>query len=248
MQEIVVGTGPAPQREDAVALGRTLADALGAELQQLAAEGRHPARELATRAEQTDAGLIVIGSSHRSPLGRVALGSVGTALIHGAPCAVAVAPRGYAGREDQRLLRIAVAYDGGAESVAALETAASICRRTRARLSIFTAADAGARGLSAPMPTGGGPAVIVNEQRAMQGVLRAGLDRVPEGLPVDGRLLLGPAAAEIAGAAADQDLLVIGSHAHGTFGRTVLGSVSTELIHCAECPVMVLPRGVPLSD
>ena len=248
MQEIVIGTGPAPQREDALALGRALADALGAEPKPLAVEGRHPARELAARAEATGAGLIVIGSSHRSPIGRVALGSVGAALIHEAPCALAVAPRGYADRDEQRLLRIAVAYDGGAESVAALETAASICRRTRARLSIFTAADAGARGLSAPLPTGGGPAVIVNEQRAMQGVLRAGLDRVPEGLPVEGQLLLGPAAAEIAAATADHDLLVIGSHAHGAFGRTVLGSVSTELIHCAGCPVMVLPRGAALSD
>ncbi len=244
----MIGCGPGPQGDDAVALGRALAEALGSKPQSLSVEGRHPADELGARAEEIGAALIVIGSSHRSPLGRVTLGSVGAALIHGAPCAVAVAPRGYAEREEHRMLRIAVAYDGGAESGVALATAASICARTRARLSVLTAADIAARGLSAPMPTGGGPAAVVNEQRAMHSVLRSGLDRVPEGLPVEGRLLLGSAAAEIAEAAAEEDLLVVGSRAHGALGRTVLGSVSTELIHRAECPVLVLPRGVGLSD
>jgi nucleotide-binding universal stress UspA family protein len=83
----------------------------------------------------------------------------------------------------------------------------------------------------------------------MEEVLRTGLDRVPEALPVDGRLLLGPAATEIAAAASDHDLLAVGSRGHGAFGRTLLGSVSTELIHRAECPVIVLPRGTGgLSD
>ena len=38
---------------------------------------------------------IVVGPSHRGPLGRILPGSVGERLLHGAPCPVAVAPRGY---------------------------------------------------------------------------------------------------------------------------------------------------------
>src|SRR5687767_3079852 len=40
--------------------------------------------------------LIVVGSSHTGRLGRVAPGSTGERLLHGAPCAVAIVPDGYA--------------------------------------------------------------------------------------------------------------------------------------------------------
>lgn len=38
------------------------------------------------------------------------------------------------------------------------------------------------------------------------------------------------------------DLIVIGSHGHGRFGRTVLGSVSRHVLEQAACPVMVHRR------
>ena len=40
--------------------------------------------------------ILVLGSSHRGPVGRTLAGSVGESLMHGAPCAIAIAPRGYA--------------------------------------------------------------------------------------------------------------------------------------------------------
>ena len=58
-------------------------------------------------------------------------GSVGRALLHGAPCAVAVAPNAYATREQRRLQRIAVAFDGSAEAWAAFETAVGLAARTQ---------------------------------------------------------------------------------------------------------------------
>ena len=38
------------------------------------------------------------------------------------------------------------------------------------------------------------------------------------------------------------DLLVVGSRGYGPLRRVLLGSVSSELMHSAPCPVMVVPR------
>lgn len=46
-------------------------------------------------AESRGADLMVVGSCHRSSVGRVLAGDDTRSALHGAPCAVAVAPRGY---------------------------------------------------------------------------------------------------------------------------------------------------------
>src|SRR3954469_3986776 len=53
------------------------------------------AHGLADLAHAVDAAWIVVGSSHRGPIGRVVVGTTARAVVHGAPCAVAVVPRGW---------------------------------------------------------------------------------------------------------------------------------------------------------
>ncbi len=60
-----------------------------------------PAHALHDLAEAEHAELIVVGSSHTGRLGRVAPGSTGERLLHGAPCAVAVVPHGYRTRAER---------------------------------------------------------------------------------------------------------------------------------------------------
>jgi nucleotide-binding universal stress UspA family protein len=38
------------------------------------------------------------------------------------------------------------------------------------------------------------------------------------------------------------DLIVVGSHGHGFWGRSLLGSVSNAVVHHAHCPVLVVRK------
>ena len=71
-----------------------------------------PARGLHDTAVSEQADLVVVGSSHHGPLGRVVLGPVGERLLTVAPCAVAVAPRGYAARQPRHIGKVAIVFDG----------------------------------------------------------------------------------------------------------------------------------------
>jgi nucleotide-binding universal stress UspA family protein len=57
----------------------------------------------------------------------------------------------------------------------------------------------------------------------------------------------GPAAEEICRAAKAHDarMIVIGAHGWGTIGRFLHGSVSTYVLHHADCPVLVVHGDVP---
>ena len=112
-----------------------------AELETRAVPSGSAALALHVSAEDAGAAMIVLGSCHRGPIGRTLLGSVGESLMHDAPCAIAIAPRGYGEREDAQLLRIAVAFDESDESRTALDTAIELTRRTGGRLTITSVAD-----------------------------------------------------------------------------------------------------------
>ncbi len=66
---------------------------------------------------------------------------------------------------------------------------------------------------------------------------------------VDGLVLRGRAASAIIDAARDlrADLVIIGSRGHGTIASLLLGSVSSEVVDHAPCPVLVA-RGTTLSQ
>jgi len=55
--------------------------------------------------------------------------------------------------------------------------------------------------------------------------------QVVTGLPAEALLL----------AAADADMIVVGSRGAGGFKRLLMGSVSTQITHHAHCPVVVIP-------
>jgi nucleotide-binding universal stress UspA family protein len=206
---------------------------------------RAAARALHAAAEREEADLIVVGSCHRAGADRVLAGDDAVQTLHGAECAVAVAPHGYAERPHELRL-IGVGYDGSPESRRAFDLACRLAER----------ADACVRATTVVWPSRpfwptttrypGWPATQVSARQRGEELLEhaiAGLrDRVtPE-------VAVGKSWQMLALGSLDLDLLVVGSRAYGPVRRVVLGSTSTHLFRDAACPVLVLPRGASAPD
>jgi nucleotide-binding universal stress UspA family protein len=223
---------------DMLAVARDRLAPLGPASRAIAAHS--PAKGLAELAEDRGVSLIVIGSTHRGPLGQVVLGSTAERLLREAPVPVAVAPRGFATESTRHLLRVAVAYDGSVESGHALEAGIELAERTHGSLALLHVVE--------PPLTGYGAfeqalLALQDEERPGDATLAEGLARVPAATPAEGRVLHGVPSSMLADAAKDFDLLVVGSRGRGPLLRTALGSTSGPLARQAPCPVLVLPRG-----
>ena len=208
---------------------------------------RSPSAALYQLATEERATLLVVGSTHHGAIGRVLTGSVGQGLLHGAPCAIAVAPRGYADHDARSLRRIAVAFDGSAEAWTAFETAVGFAERLHASLTIVTVADAERYGYAAAGSIVTAAEFHNFEHEETQRVLDLALGRSPADLAIDGRLLTGSAGPQLAEVSGEFDLMIAGSRGYGALKRTALGSVVSRLIDSAGCPVLVLPRGVGMD-
>ena len=231
---------PEPERDDAVEeksaplFGRLRAALGEAAVATRAVVESSAARGLAAAAKELDADLIVVGSTRRGKLGRVMPGSVGERLVQGGDRPVAVAPRGYAGRRHIGVGLIAVGYQAGPEGDAALGTTASFAGDLDAAVRVITVFDA--RGFT--------PRYEEHLQSVKQGLER---DLEAAGGALDGIehetvLLDGDPAAWLAEQGMEVDLLVLGSRGYGPLERTLLGSVSGEVMRTAPCPVVVVPR------
>ena len=203
-------------------------------------------RALTELAEAERADLVVVGSSHRGAIGRVLLGTTAERLLHGAPCAVAVAPHGYVRGP---IRQIGVAYDGSPEAEAALHAAEALAVELRAALTVYcvvepTPASAAmiAAGTGAEWPS------RAAKDRARH-LLWAVTDNAPDGLNLETLLLRGEPATEIAARAQGViDLLFTGSRGYGPLRHALLGSVSGALVRDAGCPVVVMPRSAIAQD
>ena len=99
-----------------------------------ARRGESAAQLLHQRADESDAQLVVLGSSHTGRFGRVVPGGTGERLLHGSPCAVAIVPRAHPGGV---IARIGVAYDASPEADAALEHATDLARHLHAAVELI---------------------------------------------------------------------------------------------------------------
>ena len=259
--KVVAGFEPNERGEDAVALADLLARTAGGAMRQVHIERGSAGRGLQRLAEQGEADLLVLGSTHRAAFGRVAPGSVAEHLLGGAPCRIAIAPRGYtraravlaaenAGEEADdvpegtplpfvrdRFRVIEVGFTGSVESRAALKEAAELAGRAGSTLRLH--------GVSAPAPTQLGPqaAAFKDFCDAFQAELQHAAAALPpelRALPIHERG--DPVERLLARAAEGVDLLVLGSRGFGPLLRLMLGSVSAEVIRDAPCPVLITPR------
>lgn len=195
-------------------------------------------RGLHELAEEVGADLLVIGSSRRGVFGRVLIGDDTRAALNGAPCAVAIAPAGYA-HESSLMREIGVGYNGSPESEHALRVARMLAAGLDTKLSAFEAVYYPARAYVGP---------AFPDQGMIQELVDAARQRIAQIEGVEPHAAYGVAAEELALYSASLDLLVIGSRSYGPIGRLVHGSTAQQLARIARCPLLVLTRAARKAD
>lgn len=224
-----VVAGGRPAREEADDLLQELtADMPGAHTE--VKTGGNPAAGLHEAAVRHQADLIVVGSCHRGPLGRILAGNDARATMHDAPCAVALAPRGYEA-PDGPFATIGVGYDGGAEAGAAIATARALAAETGAAVRALAVV---------PIPGGGGGLGYYGGE-AIDLQVKDFEKAVAELDGITGEVVVGSVPRELALMAEGVDLLVLGSRHHTAIGRVMIGSTADELAQASPRPLLLVP-------
>ncbi len=259
-RKILVGFQDTAQGRDAKALGQALQRLTGAEIV-IATIPPEEHETLGHLAREQGADLVVLGSTHRGPVGRIVPGAAVAHLLADPPCAAAVAPPGFArpggpgdwrpldgdGDEDAGLRVLGVGFDGSRAAGVALATATELALAGGAAMRVYTVA----RKTPAlhSEDTAKAPAAAPNEAEALRQALQeavAELPREARALPV---FLRGDPATELIDAVANGvDILVLGSRAGGPIRRALQGSVTNAVLDTVHCPVLICPEAVGGGD
>lgn len=139
---------------------------------------------------------------------------------------------------------IIVGVDGSHHSTKALEWALKEGARQHAPVTVLTVH------VVPSSPWTGNPVILAQdpaeeekvrkaaEQLTAEVTARLG-DSKPESVTV--RSVTGYPANELISASRDADLLVVGSRGAGGFAKLLVGSVSSQVVQHAHCPVVVVP-------
>jgi nucleotide-binding universal stress UspA family protein len=270
-ERIIVAFDATDTAVDGLLLSMALAKALGSQLavvyvydEELAASSRDAARELAEHAEavlasarehlsqalavesvavqasspaaglhelarREGAGLIVIGSRRLGPHTKAALGTVSEGVLRAAPCAVAVAPRGYRRKGGFVPQRIMVGWIPAEPGNDALEAGCRIARATGGSVEVVT--------MTSAIQT-----VQSLEDRARRAVHRA-VESLGGKLEVTVQAGVGKPTQELISRSRSMDLVVLGSRGYGPPRTMLFGSVSSQVVPQAHCPVLILASG-----
>jgi nucleotide-binding universal stress UspA family protein len=199
--------------------------------------GPSAARVLHDAAVELDALMVVVGSTHRGPLGRVAPGTTAERLLHGAPCPIVVVPAELG--SDWTPARVGVAFLDVSDGHGALRAATALAAAASADLRVVTAVEPLPAGAVPPYGAGGHKESLAIAQRELD----AALVELPNGVRAKGEVVVAPAADALVALSQEVDALVCGSRGYGPMRAVLTGSVSHAVIRKAHCPVMVVPRG-----
>lgn len=182
-----------------------------------------------------DAALVVVGSRGLGGFMGLLVGSVGTALAGQAACPVVVVhPRAHDRRPARRIV---VGVDGSEVSGPAVDFAFQTAARQRVGVTAV---------LAWSMPVGGHAAWMQPMhmiERAQQRVLAQALDGAQQQFPdvdVTCEVVRARPGPMLVTASSDADLVVVGSRGRGGLRGLLLGSVSQDVLHHAQCPVAVV--------
>jgi nucleotide-binding universal stress UspA family protein len=201
-----------------------------------------PARGLLDLVEAEDASLLVVGGRGVGELRAALLGSVSYECVHRSPTPVAVVRAGMVHHKSDSPARVVVGIDGSPAAQAALEWAVQEAAVRGATLEVVHA-------WRTPY-VGGDPfgATIVIDPKAFEDGARAVMAKAMASVdvssldqPVVTSIAHDGAAAAILTAGEQADLVVMGARGVGGFAGLLLGSASSQVVHHARCPVVIVP-------
>jgi nucleotide-binding universal stress UspA family protein len=139
---------------------------------------------------------------------------------------------------------ITVGIDGSEHSVRALEWAAKEAAVRHAPLTVITVhlvPQSGWTGNPIKLPQDTEDAT--KERQAAEEMTAKVTSQLGEAQPasVTVRAVIGFPSTELIEASRKADVLVVGSRGAGGFAKLVAGSVSSQVVHHAHCPVVVVP-------
>ncbi|MGI5239703.1 universal stress protein [Dactylosporangium sp. CA-139066] len=185
----------------------------------------------ATLLEIAEAGarLVVVGSRGAGGLANLLMGSVSQQVATHSPVPVAVV-RGRSAATDGPVV---VGVDGSPSSDAALAMAFEAAR-TRGTELVAIRAHA-----TPPQPAVPLADLEAHERAALTASLAGWVLKYPD-VKVEALVAAGRAAKVLVGVSHTAQLVVVGSRGHGGFAGLLLGSVGQQLMHHAECPVLIV--------
>lgn len=191
-----------------------------------------PGRGLHVLAESLRADLLVVGSTRRGYLGRVLIGDDTREALNGAPCAVAIAPAGYA-EQPGPIRAIGVGYDGSPDSQRAVTMARALAAEHGASVAALEVAW---------RPASQFTGRVAGDSARVADLVKQARNHASALGDIEGCGAYGQPAEELAQWSSSLDLLVVGSRGWGPVGRLIHGSTSQELARRARCPLLVLTR------
>lgn len=200
-----------------------------------------PAWAIVRRAEEFQAGLIVVGSHDRSALGRLMLGSVSQSVLHHASASVRISRP--ATRAEDRPVHLVAGEDGSDDAAAALSALAARTWPAGTTVHLVTAVDQAmaTMGLWSLADAATTDWVRDINQRSVAQLQAAGLTVLPSIAHGDPRrILLNEAEHWQAGC------IFVGARGLRSLERFFLGSVSSAVASRAHCSVEVV-RSTPAS-
>jgi nucleotide-binding universal stress UspA family protein len=186
-----------------------------------------------------DAQMVVVGSRGRGALERRALGSVSTEVVQHAHCPVGVVRSDPPSELQSTQSPVVVGVDGSPPSDLAVGIA---FEEASWRGVDLVAVHAWTDGDVTGFLGGRWPTLQPSVEEALADLLAGWVERYP-GVSVRGLAVLDNPAHHLVALSKSAQLVVLGSHGRGGFARTLLGSVSTAVLHAAHTPVIIARRG-----
>jgi nucleotide-binding universal stress UspA family protein len=211
---------------------------------------------IAERAQSFNADLVVVGSHHRSRLGRLVMGSVSQGVLHRATCSVRIGHRPMRRRDEG--LRLLIGIDGSRDADAVIHAVANRYWPTDTEARVVRVIDSAdplavgrARPALAAVAAHGGEADAVSpfereyadaSPGAAQAVKDAAAALRAVGLRASPQVLEGDPADTLL-AEADRcgaDCIFVGARGLGRLERLIMGSVSSAVAARSDCSVEVV--------